>query len=116
MCARCGVSVLREQLTPQFRRAEDVEVVIGPQLLAAIPDFSFLWNPAKARRNFSSAYLTRRWEVLRTRPSETEDRALVIAFKTMRLILMEVTDGLSRSCSLVPWLLSSIALPPRVYS
>ena len=55
-----GVSVLRERLTPQFRRAEDVEVVIGPQLLAAIPDFSFLWNPAKARRNFSSAYLTRR--------------------------------------------------------
>ncbi len=55
-----GVSVLRERLTPQFRRAEDVEVVIGPQLLAAIPDFSFLWNPTKARRNFSSAYLPRR--------------------------------------------------------
>ena len=47
-----GVSVLRERLTPQFRGAEDVEVVIGPQLLAAIPDFSFLWNPTKARRNF----------------------------------------------------------------
>jgi len=55
-----GLSVLRERLTPQFRRAEDVEVVIGPQLLAAIPDFSFLWNPTKARRNFSSAYLPRR--------------------------------------------------------
>ena len=55
-----GVSVLRERLTPQFRRAEDVEVVIGPQLLAAIPDFSFLWNPTKARRSFSSAYLPRR--------------------------------------------------------
>ena len=55
-----GMSVLRERLTPQFRRAEDVEVVIGPQLLAAIPDFSFLWNPTKARRNFSSAYLPRR--------------------------------------------------------
>jgi capsular exopolysaccharide synthesis family protein len=51
-----GVSVLRERLTPQFRRAEDVEVVIGPQLLAAIPDFSFLWTPTKARRNFP-AYL-----------------------------------------------------------
>ena len=56
-----GVSVLRERLTPQFRRAEDVEVVIGPQLLAAIPDFSFLWNPTKARRNFQ-AYLPRRRE------------------------------------------------------
>jgi capsular exopolysaccharide synthesis family protein len=57
-----GVSVLREQLTPQFRRAEDVEVVIGPQLLAAIPDFSFLWNPIKPRRNF--AYLSRRREAM----------------------------------------------------
>jgi capsular exopolysaccharide synthesis family protein len=47
-------------MTPQFRRAEDVEIVIGPQLLAAIPDFSFLWNPSKARRNFASAYLPRR--------------------------------------------------------
>jgi len=54
-----GVSVLRERLTPQFRRAEDVEVVIGPQLLAAIPDFSFLWNPTKARRSLP-AYLGRR--------------------------------------------------------
>ena len=51
--------MLRERLTPQFRRAEDVEVVIGPQLLAAIPDFSFLWNPTKARRSFP-AYLGRR--------------------------------------------------------
>ena len=56
-----GVSVLRERLTPQFRRAEDVEVVIGPQLLAAIPDFSILWNPTKAQRNFPSASLGRRW-------------------------------------------------------
>jgi capsular exopolysaccharide synthesis family protein len=54
-----GTAVLRERLTPQFRRAEDVEVVIGPQLLAAIPDFSFLWNPAKARRSLP-AYLGRR--------------------------------------------------------
>jgi polysaccharide chain length determinant protein (PEP-CTERM system associated) len=55
-----GVSVLRERMTPQFRRAEDVEIVIGPQLLAAIPDFSFLWNPSKATRNFASGYLPRR--------------------------------------------------------
>jgi polysaccharide chain length determinant protein (PEP-CTERM system associated) len=59
-----GLSVLRERLTPQFRRAEDVEVVIGPQLLAAIPDFSFLWNPTKARRNFTSSYLPRRLSTL----------------------------------------------------
>jgi len=72
-----GVSVLREQLTPQFRRAEDVEVVIGPQLLAAIPDFSFLWNPVKARRDFSSAYLTRRSGSFADETDDsTEDRAL----------------------------------------
>jgi polysaccharide biosynthesis transport protein len=55
-----GASVLRERMTPQFRGAEDVEIVIGPQLLAAIPDFSFLWSPSKARRNFASGYLPRR--------------------------------------------------------
>jgi capsular exopolysaccharide synthesis family protein len=54
-----GTAVLRERLTPQFRRAEDVELVIGPQLLAAIPYFSFLWNPTKAHR-LTSPYLTRR--------------------------------------------------------
>ena len=72
-----GISVLREQLTPQFRRAEDVEVVIGPQLLAAIPDFSFLWNPTKARRSFSSAYLTRRLGSFADEiDGETEDSAI----------------------------------------
>ena len=55
-----GLSVLRERLTPQFRGAEDVELVIGPQLLAAIPDFSFLWNPTKPNRYLPSAYLPRR--------------------------------------------------------
>jgi polysaccharide chain length determinant protein (PEP-CTERM system associated) len=54
-----GTAVLRERLTPQFRRAEDVEVVIGPQLLASIPDFSFLWNPTSTRRSLP-AYLGRR--------------------------------------------------------
>jgi capsular exopolysaccharide synthesis family protein len=75
-----GVSVLLERLTPQFRRAEDVEVVIGPQLLAAIPDFSFLWNPTKARKTLP-AYLGRRLERY---PEETEnidgsrnDRAII---------------------------------------
>ena len=37
-----GLSVLRERLTPQFRGPEDVELLMGPQLLVAIPDFSFL--------------------------------------------------------------------------
>ena len=100
-----GVSVLREQLTLQFRRAEDVEVVIGPQLLAAIPDFSFLWNPTKARRNSSSAYLTRRSGSFADEIDDsTEDSAIGNRLRTMRLMRMEVTDGLSRSCSLVPWL------------
>jgi succinoglycan biosynthesis transport protein ExoP len=74
-----GVSVLRERLTPQFRRAEDVEVVIGPQLLAAIPDFSFLWNPTKTRRNFQ-AYLGRRQggfdEAIESINGSSDDRAM----------------------------------------
>jgi polysaccharide chain length determinant protein (PEP-CTERM system associated) len=37
-----GLAVLRERLTPQFRGPEDVELLMGPQLLVAIPDFSFL--------------------------------------------------------------------------
>ena len=42
-----GLSVLRELLTPQFRSAEDVELLLaGPRLLAAIPDFSSLWRAA----------------------------------------------------------------------
>ncbi len=55
-----GLSITRERLTPQFRGAEDVELVIGPQLLAAIPDFTFLWSPAKTQAYFPSAYLPRR--------------------------------------------------------
>jgi polysaccharide chain length determinant protein (PEP-CTERM system associated) len=55
-----GLSVTRERLTPQFRGAEDVELVIGPKLLAAIPDFSFLWGSPKSHRYFPSAYLSRR--------------------------------------------------------
>ena len=39
-----GLSVLRERITPQFRGPEDVELLLGPQLLVAIPDFSFLMN------------------------------------------------------------------------
>jgi len=52
-----GLSVLRERLTPQFRGPEDVELVVGPLLLAAIPDFSMLWSPPKGQRYFQSSYL-----------------------------------------------------------
>jgi Mrp family chromosome partitioning ATPase len=54
-----GLSVMREQLTPQFRGPEDVELMIGPRLLVAIPDFSFLWSEMKARRHFKNSYLQR---------------------------------------------------------
>jgi polysaccharide biosynthesis transport protein len=50
-----GVSILRERLTPQFRGPEDVELMLGPQLLAAIPDFSFLWGSLKGQRYFPSS-------------------------------------------------------------
>ena len=40
-----GLSILRERLTEQFRAPEDVEFLLaGPRLLAAIPDFSSLWQ------------------------------------------------------------------------
>jgi polysaccharide chain length determinant protein (PEP-CTERM system associated) len=55
-----GASVMRERLTPQFRGVEDVELVVGPQFLAAIPDFSFLWDPTKRNRYSPGAYLNRR--------------------------------------------------------
>ncbi len=52
-----GLSVLREQLTPQFRGPEDVEFLLGPQLLAVIPQFSLEWSPAKWQRFFPSTNL-----------------------------------------------------------
>jgi polysaccharide chain length determinant protein (PEP-CTERM system associated) len=55
-----GLAVTRERLSPQFRRVEDVELVIGLQLLAGIPDFSFLWGSPKSNRYFPSSYLSRR--------------------------------------------------------
>lgn len=40
-----GLAILRERLTEQFRGPEDVEFLLtGPRLLAAIPDFSSLWQ------------------------------------------------------------------------
>lgn len=54
-----GLAVTRERLTPQFRGPEDVELLLGPQLLAAIPDFSFLWNQKKSLRYSPSSYQQR---------------------------------------------------------
>jgi capsular exopolysaccharide synthesis family protein len=34
-----GLIVMQEQINPQFRRPEDVEYMLGPQLLAVIPNF-----------------------------------------------------------------------------
>lgn len=34
-----GIIVMQEQFNPQFRRPEDVEYMLGPQLLAVIPNF-----------------------------------------------------------------------------
>jgi polysaccharide chain length determinant protein (PEP-CTERM system associated) len=39
-----GIAVIREQFHPQFRRPEEVEQLLGPQLLAVIPDFSFEYD------------------------------------------------------------------------
>jgi succinoglycan biosynthesis transport protein ExoP len=55
-----GLSVMRERLTPQFRGPEDVELLMGPQLLVAIPDFSFLWSQKKGERYFPNSYQQRR--------------------------------------------------------
>jgi len=52
-----GLSVMRERLSPQFRGPEDVDLLVGPQLLAAIPDFSFLWNSMKGQRHVPNPYL-----------------------------------------------------------
>lgn len=45
-----GIVVLLEQLNPQFRRPEDVELVLGPQLLAVIPDFRLDYSYTTWRR------------------------------------------------------------------
>ncbi|MBX3303982.1 MAG: AAA family ATPase [Nitrospira sp.] len=64
-----GLSVLRERLTPQFRGPEDVELLLaGPRLLAAIPDFSSLWRPARDSRDWQGSYLLRRPLGMGSRP------------------------------------------------
>lgn len=54
-----GLAVLLEQLNPQFRRPEDVESVFGPQLLAAIPDFSLDYAYSNWRRFFPTYHFGR---------------------------------------------------------
>jgi polysaccharide chain length determinant protein (PEP-CTERM system associated) len=50
-----GIAVMKEQLNPQFRRPEDIEQILGPQLLAMIPDFTFLYTQL-ARQRFLPTY------------------------------------------------------------
>src|SRR5262249_6170525 len=55
-----GLAVMRQRLSPQFRGVEDIELLAGTRLLAAIPDFSLLWSPVKGQRYLPSSYLQRR--------------------------------------------------------
>jgi succinoglycan biosynthesis transport protein ExoP len=45
-----GIVVMKEQLNPQFRRPEDIEQMLGPQLLAMIPDFTYLYTQLSRQR------------------------------------------------------------------
>lgn len=45
-----GGAAIREQLNPQFQRPEELELLLGPQLLAAIPDFTLEFNRMSWRR------------------------------------------------------------------
>lgn len=47
-----GGAAIREQLNPQFQRPEELELILGPQLLAAIPDFTLEFNRISWRRFF----------------------------------------------------------------
>ncbi|WP_447979344.1 GumC family protein [Candidatus Nitrospira bockiana] len=39
-----GIAVMQEQLNPQFRRPEDIEYLLGPHLLAVIPNFALVFR------------------------------------------------------------------------
>lgn len=54
-----GMAVLQEQLNPQFRRPEDVEHVLGPQLLAVIPDFTLAYSRLRWQRFLPGSYAAR---------------------------------------------------------
>ncbi|MGQ0810610.1 MAG: GumC family protein [Nitrospiraceae bacterium] len=45
-----GATMIREQLNLQFHRPEDVERVVGPKLLAMIPDFSLIYGRTSWQR------------------------------------------------------------------
>ena len=51
-----GLAVMRDRSIVQFRGPEDVELLLGPQLLATIPDFSFLYSSPKGLRYFPGSY------------------------------------------------------------
>lgn len=50
-----GLALIRELSTPQFRRPEDIEHILGPQLLAVIPDFAIEYNRLRWQRYFPTA-------------------------------------------------------------
>jgi polysaccharide chain length determinant protein (PEP-CTERM system associated) len=49
-----GLALLREYRSPQFRSAEDIEQVLGPHLLAVIPDFTLEHNRLRWLQLFST--------------------------------------------------------------
>src|SRR5262249_37389429 len=73
-----GLAVMRQRLSPQFRGVEDIELLAGTRLLAAIPDFSLLWSPVKGQRYLPSSYLQRRRHsvIESTELQTTEDERL----------------------------------------
>ena len=104
-----GLSIMRERLTPQFRGPEDVELLLGPQLLAAIPDFSFLWNQKKSERFFPNSYQQKRSLLGGTVAATIGSRRGKAAARYIHR-MAPVTRGDSwRNFFHTPWLLSSTA-------
>jgi polysaccharide chain length determinant protein (PEP-CTERM system associated) len=52
--AGIGLALLREYRSPQFRSPEDIEQVLGPHLLAVIPDFTLEHNRLRWLRLFQT--------------------------------------------------------------
>jgi len=56
--AGVGLAIMQEQLNPQFRHPEDIQHLLGPQLLAVIPHFLLTYGRSTWQRflpNYSSA-------------------------------------------------------------
>jgi succinoglycan biosynthesis transport protein ExoP len=49
-----GLALLREHRSPQFRSPEDIELILGPHLLAVIPDFTLEHNRLRWLQLFPS--------------------------------------------------------------